>query len=207
MYVKRGAGAWPMSSGHRGVWPIFWETSRRAVFFVRKIRAQDDAQNLILWRGHTAFVMLNRYPYNNGHLMVVPHAHAASLTALEPAQRAELGELTMRCEQVLRQAMRPDGLNIGLNLGSAAGAGIAEHLHVHVVPRWDGDTNYMTVVGEVRVIPQHLDDTYALLLPYFQALCQETQPFLNCPVPATQTIAHACDGLKRLRRARRLLQR
>ena len=144
--------------------------------FCEKLCAQDDAQNLILWRGHTAFVMLNRYPYNNGHLMVVPHAHAASLTALEPAQRAELGELTMRCEQVLRQAMRPDGLNIGLNLGSTAGAGIAEHLHVHVVPRWDGDTNYMTVVGEVRVIPQHLDDTYALLMPYFQALCQEAHP-------------------------------
>jgi ATP adenylyltransferase len=120
--------------------------------------------------------MMNRYPYNNGHLMVVPHAHAASLTDMEPAQRAELGELTMRCEQVLRQAMHPDGLNIGLNLGSAAGAGLAEHLHVHVVPRWDGDTNYMTVVGEVRVIPQHLDSTYALLLPYFQALRQEAHP-------------------------------
>jgi ATP adenylyltransferase len=144
--------------------------------FCEKIGAQDDARNLILWRGHTAFVMLNRYPYNNGHLMVVPHAHAASLTELEPAQRAELGELTMRCEQVLRQAMRPDGFNIGLNLGSAAGAGIAEHLHVHVVPRWDGDTNYMTVIGEVRVIPQHLDGTYALLLPYFQTLCQEARP-------------------------------
>jgi ATP adenylyltransferase len=144
--------------------------------FCEKPRMQDDAQNLILWRGHTAFVMMNRYPYNNGHLMVVPHAHAASLTDMEPAQRAELGELTMRCEQVLRQAMRPDGLNIGLNLGSAAGAGIAEHLHVHIVPRWDGDTNYMTVVGEVRVIPQHLDHTYTLLLPYFQALCQEAHP-------------------------------
>jgi ATP adenylyltransferase len=144
--------------------------------FCEKPRAQDDAQNLILWRGPTAFVMMNRYPYNNGHLMVVPQAHAASLTDMEPAQRAELGELTMRCEQVLRQALRPDGLNIGLNLGSAAGAGIAEHLHVHVVPRWDGDTNYMTVVGEVRVIPQHLDHTYALLLPYFQALRQEARP-------------------------------
>ena len=96
--------------------------------------------------------------------MVVPYVHAASLTELEPAQRAELGELTMHCEQVLRQAMRPDGFNIGLNLGSAAGAGIAEHLHVHVVPRWDGDTNYMTVVGEIRVIPRiDLDDTAAFV--------------------------------------------
>jgi ATP adenylyltransferase len=144
--------------------------------FCEKPRAQDDAQNLILWRGQTAFVMMNRYPYNNGHLMVVPHAHAASLTDMEPLQRAELGELTMCCEQVLRQVMHPDGFNIGLNLGSAAGAGIAEHLHVHVVPRWDGDTNYMTVVGEVRVIPQHLADTYALLLPYFQALRPEAHP-------------------------------
>jgi len=144
--------------------------------FCERLREPYDAKNLLLWRGRTAFVMMNLYPYNNGHLMVVPHAHVASLIDLEPSQRAELGELTMRCEQVLRQAMRPDGLNIGLNLGSAAGAGIAEHLHVHVVPRWDGDTNYMTVVGEVRVIPQHLDDTYALLMPYFQALCQEAHP-------------------------------
>lgn len=144
--------------------------------FCTKPREQCDAENLIVWRGYTAFVMMNRYPYNNGHLMVVPQAHAASLTELEPAQRAELGELTMLCEQVLRQAMRPDGFNIGLNLGSAAGAGIAEHLHVHVVPRWDGDTNFMTVVSELRVIPQHLDQTYAMLMPYFQTLRQHSHP-------------------------------
>jgi ATP adenylyltransferase len=135
-----------------------------------KPRAQHDAKNLILWRGHTAFVMMNLYPYNNGHLMVAPHQHAASLIDLDPVQRAELGELTMHCERILRQAMRPDGFNIGLNLGAVAGAGIAEHLHIHVVPRWGGDTNYMTVVGEIRVIPQHIDQTYALLLPYFQEL-------------------------------------
>lgn len=138
--------------------------------FCDKPREARDAQNLILWRGHTAFVVMNLYPYNNGHLMVVPYVHAASLTALAPAQRAELGELTMHCEQILRQALHPDGFNIGLNLGSAAGAGIAEHLHVHIVPRWAGDTNYMTVVGEVRVIPQHISDTYNLLAPYFQTL-------------------------------------
>jgi ATP adenylyltransferase len=138
--------------------------------FCEKPREPHDAKNLILWRGTTAFVMMNLYPYNNGHLMVVPQAHVASLTALQPAQRAELGELTMLCEQVLRHTLRPDGFNIGLNLGSAAGAGIAEHLHVHVVPRWSGDTNYMTVLGEIRIIPEHLEHTYAMLLPHFQAL-------------------------------------
>jgi len=102
--------------------------------------------------------------------MIVPYAHVASLTALQPAERAELLELTMLCEQILRQTMRPGGFNIGLNLGSAAGAGIAEHLHMHIVPRWEGDTNYMTVVGDIRVIPQHLAQTYTLLWPYFQAL-------------------------------------
>jgi ATP adenylyltransferase len=144
--------------------------------FCERLRESDDAKSLILWRARTAFVMMNLYPYNNGHLMVVPHAHVASLTDLDPSQRAELGELTMCCEQVLRQAMRPDGLNIGINLGSAAGAGIAEHLHVHIVPRWEGDTNFMTVVGELRVIPQHIDQTYALLVPYFQALLAGSQP-------------------------------
>ena len=147
-----------------------------ACIFCERPREPYDAKNLLLWRGRTAFVMMNLYPYNNGHLMVVPHAHVASLTDLDPSQRAELGELTMRCEQVLRQAMHPDGFNIGLNLGSAAGAGLAEHLHVHVVPRWEGDTNYMTVVGEIRVIPQHIDQTYALLAPYFQALQQGSHP-------------------------------
>ena len=136
--------------------------------FCDKPREQRDADNLILWRGRTAFVMMNRYPYNNGHLMIVPQAHAASLTQLATVQRAELCEMTALCEHVLQQAMHPDGFNIGLNLGTAAGAGIAEHLHVHMVPRWAGDTNYMTVVGEIRVIPQHLEHTYQLLLPYFQ---------------------------------------
>ncbi len=133
-----------------------------------KPRESRDADNLILWRGQRTFVMMNRYPYNNGHLMIVPQAHAASLTTLDAAQRAELGDVTALCEEVLRQAMQPQGFNIGLNLGAVAGAGIAEHLHVHMVPRWAGDTSYITVVGEVRVIPQHLEHTYQTLLPYFQ---------------------------------------
>jgi ATP adenylyltransferase len=149
-------------------------TKEAGCIFCDKPRQQRDAENYILWRGNTAFVMLNRYPYNNGHLMVVPHAHVASLTELGAPQRAELIELTTVCEDVLQQALHPDGLNIGLNLGAAAGAGIAEHLHVHVVPRWEGDTNYMTVVGEIRVIPQHLDHTYTFLASHFQACYNKT---------------------------------
>ena len=144
--------------------------------FCTKPQEQRDAENLLLWRGHTAFVMMNRYPYNNGHLMIVPQAHVSSLTDLDPATRAELGELTMHCEQALRQTMRPEGFNIGINLGAAAGAGIAEHLHIHIVPRWNGDTNYMTVVSAIRVIPQHIDETYALLRPYFEALQPHLPP-------------------------------
>jgi ATP adenylyltransferase len=138
--------------------------------FCDKPRQQRDAENYILWRGDTAFVMLNLYPYNNGHLMIVPHAHVASLTQLTPPQAAEIMALTAISEGVLRRAMQPSGFNIGLNLGTAAGAGIADHLHMHVVPRWAGDTNYMTVVSNVRVIPQLLDDTYQILAAHFQAL-------------------------------------
>ena len=157
-------------------WRMAYIMSEKAIgcIFCDKPRQQHDAENYIVWRGNTAFVMLNRYPYNNGHLMIVPYAHVASLTDLAAPQRAELFELTAVCEDVLHQALHPDGFNIGLNLGAAAGAGIAEHLHVHIVPRWAGDTNYMTVVGELRVIPQHLDHTYQYLVSHFQALHHKT---------------------------------
>jgi ATP adenylyltransferase len=138
--------------------------------FCDQPRLQHDVENHILWRGDTVFVMMNLYPYNNGHLMVAPYAHVASLADLETGQRSELFELTARCEQILQQALQPQGFNIGLNLGAVAGAGVADHLHIHIVPRWAGDTNFMTVLGEVRVIPQHLDETYRLLVPHFHAL-------------------------------------
>lgn len=152
-------------------WRMDYIRSEKAAgcIFCEKPRERQDAANHILWRGRTTFVMLNRYPYNNAHLMVVPEAHVALLSDLEPAQRSELMEATAMCEDILRRALRPEGINLGVNLGAAAGAGIAEHLHLHIVPRWHGDTNYMTVVGEIRVIPQHLDQTFQLLLPYFAA--------------------------------------
>jgi len=125
---------------------------------------------LVVARGQAAFVILNLYPYNSGHLMVVPVRHVASLAELSGDERAELMDLTARAEVALTEVYRPQGLNIGVNLGKAAGAGIADHLHVHVVPRWTGDTNFMSVVGNVRVLPEELGDTKRRLQPIFERL-------------------------------------
>lgn len=123
----------------------------------------DDTAAYILLRGRLAYVIMNRYPYNNGHLMVVPYTHVASFTDLEAEAAAEVVELARRSQSVVQEAMGPHGFNLGMNQGSAAGAGIEEHLHLHLVPRWVGDTNFMPAIGDTRVMPQHLDDTYALL--------------------------------------------
>jgi ATP adenylyltransferase len=110
-------------------------------------------------RGRLALVMLNAFPYASGHLMVAPHRHVASLEDLEADERDELGELTVRALRALRAALGPDGFNVGVNLGQVAGAGFADHVHQHVVPRWEGDTNFMPVVGDTRVLPEALDAT------------------------------------------------
>jgi ATP adenylyltransferase len=129
-----------------------------------------DADPLIVFRGSSAFVILNLFPYNNGHLMVVPNRHIASLVDATPDELTEMMDLTRRAEIALREAFAPQGMNMGLNLGKAAGAGILEHLHLHVIPRWAGDTNFMTVVGETRVLPQELPVTAEKLRPIFQRL-------------------------------------
>lgn len=123
----------------------------------------DDAKNLIVHRGEHNFVVLNRYPYTSGHLMVVPYAHLARLDGLEDPAADELFRLVRQAEKHLRAVYRPDGLNLGMNLGESAGAGIAGHIHMHALPRWTGDSNFMTTVGETRVIPEELDVTYAKL--------------------------------------------
>jgi len=128
----------------------------------------NDAANYVLYRGERGYIILNLYPYNNGHLMVVPYEHAASLEDLETETLTELILLVNRGLAALREAMAPQGFNIGVNLGPAAGAGIHEHVHIHIVPRWEGDTNFMPVLGETRVIPQMLEDTYAQLLAAIQ---------------------------------------
>jgi ATP adenylyltransferase len=125
---------------------------------------------LVVHRGTACYVILNLYPYNNGHLMVVPNRHFASLEAASQDELAELMGLTRVAEMALREVYRPDGLNVGINLGKAAGAGVLDHLHVHLVPRWSGDTNFMSVVGDVRVLPEDLAQTAGRLRPAFERL-------------------------------------
>jgi ATP adenylyltransferase len=132
----------------------------------------DDAAPLVLFRGPTCFAILNLFPYNNGHLMVVPNRHVGSLAEATREELAELIELTRRAEIALQEAYTPHGMNMGINLGKPAGAGVLDHLHVHVVPRWNGDTNFMTIVGETRVLPEELPHTAERLRPLFERLAR-----------------------------------
>lgn len=145
---------------------ILGEREKGCVF----CNALSLSDELTLFKGAETLVVMNKYPYNNGHLLVAPVRHIASLDELS---RPEMGILLATIEQsvaVLKKAMRPDGFNVGLNLGKAAGAGVEEHLHFHIVPRWSGDTNALAVFADVRVISQHIRETHALLKPYFEKI-------------------------------------
>ncbi|GAB6270378.1 MAG: HIT domain-containing protein [Smithella sp.] len=139
------------------------------VFCKCSIRCDD----YIVFEGKTCFVMLNRYPYVNGHLMIIPERHVGDIAELTSEERIEIFTLLDASIKVMKEAMNPQGFNIGMNLGKAAGAGIAEHAHVHVIPRWEGDTNFMSVVGHVRVIPEDLAITAAKFAPLFKKYCRE----------------------------------
>lgn len=143
--------------------PFILSDKSEECLFCAKARENRDQENHILFRGRHSFIILNIYPYNNGHLMVVPYRHAPSLEDLDEATLGELMVLVQKSVVSLRQALSPEGFNIGLNLGQAAGAGIADHLHIHVVPRWSGDTNFMPVLAQTRLIPETLDGTYRRL--------------------------------------------
>ena len=132
-----------------------------------------NQSSLIVFRGSSCYVILNLYPYNNGHLLVVPNRHIPSLAAATHEELSELIELTRRCELALIEAYTPHGMNMGINLGKPAGAGVLDHVHMHVVPRWNGDTNFMSVVGQTRVLPEELPDSAAKLRPIFERLAQE----------------------------------
>jgi ATP adenylyltransferase len=136
--------------------------------FCEAATGQDDA--LVVFRGASCFVILNKFPYNNGHLMVVPNRHIATVAEAGREELCEIMELVRRAELALREAYSPHGLNMGINLGKPAGAGILDHLHMHVVPRWNGDTNFMTVVGQTRVLPEDLLVTAERLRPIFARL-------------------------------------
>lgn len=128
---------------------------------------QKDRENLILTRHHHNYIVLNRFPYTTGHLMIVSCRHIASLVEATPEELQEMTSLVPRCEQVLRKTYTPDGFNVGFNIGKCAGAAVADHLHLHVVPRWEGDANTISVIGETRVIPEDLHTSYQKLQPLF----------------------------------------
>lgn len=137
-------------------------------------QTQDDAERLILYRGVHSFVVMNKFPYSTGHLLVIPYKHVMDLMALSAEESYELMDLMRQSTRILQARFRCQGINIGLNLGEAAGAGIREHLHFHLVPRWNGDSSFMAVLDDVHILPEHLEATYAALKPYFDELTAES---------------------------------
>jgi ATP adenylyltransferase len=138
--------------------------------FCSKPAENSDRENLILFRGKKAFVLMNLFPYNNGHLMVIPYEHTSDFLTVDQETSAEMWELLKLSKKVLTTAFNPDGFNIGMNIGRAAGAGIDQHIHLHIVPRWNGDTNFMPAIGETKVISQALVDTWDILAAHFKKL-------------------------------------
>jgi ATP adenylyltransferase len=136
--------------------------------FCSKLQGGNDRRNLILYRGDQSFMILNRFPYTSGHLMVVPNRHVASLEELNEGEMLELMTLLKKSLHVLKGALKPDGFNVGMNLGREAGAGIEAHVHFHVVPRWNGDTNFMPVLFDTKVIPEFLEKMYEKLLSFVE---------------------------------------
>ena len=128
---------------------------------------EGDEKNFVLYRGEHGFIVLNLYPYVTGHLMVVPYLHTSEFDSVPKEITDELMDLAKHSQTALREVYRPAGFNLGMNLGAAAGAGITDHMHIHLLPRWSGDTNFMTTVGETRVLPENLETTYSKLLPKF----------------------------------------
>jgi ATP adenylyltransferase len=145
--------------------------------FCMALQQTDGPGNLVVVRGDKAFVILNRYPYTSGHLMVVPYEHRAGLDELDAHIRAEIMELSNQAILVLQAVYRPQGFNLGMNIGEVAGAGIADHIHMHIVPRWGGDTNFMSSLADTRVLPESLADTYQRVRQSWEQLYPVNKPF------------------------------
>lgn len=146
----------------------FQTPQKNSCIFCDKPKESADKENYILYRGKSSFVIMNIYPYNNAHLMVSPYKHIPSLSKLQREDLIDLTLLTQTSLQILENAFRAEGFNVGINIGKAAGAGFADHVHIHIVPRWNGDTNFMPVLSETKVMPEHLNSTYEKLIPYFR---------------------------------------
>ncbi len=147
--------------------------SEEGCIFCNRVEQTRDRENLILYRSQHAFVIMNRFPYNNGHLMVVPYRHSGNLLDLEPPEHQDLFALLQLSVKALEAVMNPHGYNIGMNLGRVAGAGIEDHLHFHIVPRWNGDTNFMPIIGDTKVVSEALDKTYEKLVEAIHQLTGE----------------------------------
>ena len=170
--VPAALAAWPGDYGC-----VFCNLIGAVDYAIKQGLTAVEAERLagILLRGQRCFVVLNAFPYNSGHLMVVPCAHEASLAALPSVTTEELMRSAQKAESALRAAYKPDGLNFGMNLGQAAGAGVADHLHLHGVPRWTGDTNYMTVLSQTRVLPEMIADSWVKLRAAFASLTADDE--------------------------------
>jgi ATP adenylyltransferase len=142
----------------------------KGCIFCTKYRQDDLRAALVLAHTEYTVVMMNKYPYNNGHLLLAPKRHEKDPAKLPPEEYIDLNEVLRRSMDIVRRALNPGGMNLGMNLGKSAGAGIEDHLHWHIVPRWEGDTNFMPVIDETRVMPQHLLDSYDRLQPYFKSI-------------------------------------
>ena len=149
---------------------ILSENKNKTCLFcdISKANKPNDKKNLILYRGKYCFVLMNRYPYNSGHLMVVPYFHTPAFDGLSDKMLFDLIKAVDKSVAILRKALRPDGFNIGLNFGKVAGAGMEQHMHIHIVPRWTGDTDSMPIISEIRVMPEHLIKTYSKLKNFFK---------------------------------------
>lgn len=148
----------------------FEDKENSGCFLCGGVKQNKDRENLILYRGRNCFIILNKYPYNTGHLMIAPYRHIGELEKLTEEELAELLKLTVWSVKILRNEYRPSGLNIGANIGRAAGAGVEDHIHFHIVPRWVGDTNFMPVLSETKIMPELPHETYDRLKKYFDEL-------------------------------------
>jgi ATP adenylyltransferase len=187
-------------------WRMAYITSTKqssGCVFCIKPRERRDASNLVLHRGRHGFVIMNRFPYNSGHLMVAPYGHVKALELLQPDVILDLLSLTRLSLSALRAEIRPEGFNIGINVGRVSGAGIEDHLHLHIVPRWNGDTNFMPLFAETRVIPEHLQATYRKLRERFRRLSDHVKPRRPAGASDGGSGATARRVSSRRRRARR----